>query len=88
MDVRRLRHLRRLTLLLRESPVVALLGARQIGKTTLARQLAAAARMTVDRCRRPWRGSAPPIDDAGPEAAHLESDHDAKVRQAADEGAP
>ena len=44
MDVRRLRHLRRLTLLLRESPVVALLGARQIGKTTLARQLAAARR--------------------------------------------
>ena len=44
MDVRRLRHLRRLTLLLRESPVVALLGARQIGKSTLARQLVAARR--------------------------------------------
>ena len=44
MDVRRRRHLRRLTLLLRESPVVALLGARQIGKSTLARQLVAARR--------------------------------------------
>ena len=44
MDVRRGRHLRRLTLLLRESPVVALLGARQIGKSTLARQLVAARR--------------------------------------------
>jgi predicted AAA+ superfamily ATPase len=32
-------HLRRLTLLLREFPVVALLGARQVGKSTLARQL-------------------------------------------------
>ena len=44
MDVRRRRHLRRLTLLLHESPVVALLGARQIGKSTLARQLVAARR--------------------------------------------
>ena len=44
MEVRRRRHLRRLTLLLRESPVVALLGARQIGKSTLARQLVAARR--------------------------------------------
>ena len=32
--------LRRLRLLLRENPVVALLGARQVGKTTLAKQLA------------------------------------------------
>ena len=32
-------HLRRLTLLLREFPVVALLGPRQVGKSTLARQL-------------------------------------------------
>ena len=44
MEVRRRHHLRRLTLLLRESPVVALLGARQIGKSTLARQLVAARR--------------------------------------------
>ena len=32
-------HLRNLTRLLRENPVVALLGARQVGKTTLAREL-------------------------------------------------
>ena len=32
-------HLRNVTRLLRENPVVALLGARQVGKTTLARQL-------------------------------------------------
>ena len=32
-------HLRRLTLLLREFPIVALLGPRQVGKSTLARQL-------------------------------------------------
>ena len=44
MEVQRRHHLRRLTLLLRESPVVALLGARQIGKSTLARQLVAARR--------------------------------------------
>ena len=44
MDVPRRRHLRRLTLLLRESPVVALLGARQVGKSTLARQLVAGRR--------------------------------------------
>ena len=44
MDVSRRRHLRRLTLLLREFPVVALLGARQVGKSTLARQLVAARR--------------------------------------------
>ena len=44
MEIQRRHHLRRLTLLLRESPVVALLGARQIGKSTLARQLVAARR--------------------------------------------
>src|SRR5687768_11363949 len=33
-------HLQRVELLLRQAPVVALLGARQIGKTTLARELA------------------------------------------------
>ena len=44
MDIPRRRHLRRLTLLLREFPVVALLGARQVGKSTLARQLVAARR--------------------------------------------
>ncbi|MCY4026855.1 MAG: ATP-binding protein [Acidobacteria bacterium] len=42
MQLERRHHLRRLTLLLRESPVVALLGARQVGKSTLARQLVAA----------------------------------------------
>ena len=47
MDVSRRRHLRRLTLLLREFPVVALLGARQVGKSTLARQLVAARRGPV-----------------------------------------
>ena len=41
MEVIRTAALRRLNLLLREFPVVALLGARQVGKTTLARQLAA-----------------------------------------------
>ncbi|MCY3622806.1 MAG: ATP-binding protein [Gammaproteobacteria bacterium] len=41
MDVTRTDALRRLRLLLREYPIVALLGARQVGKTTLARQLAA-----------------------------------------------
>ena len=40
MDVIRSDAWRRLRLLLREYPVVALLGARQVGKTTLARQLA------------------------------------------------
>jgi len=37
-------HLARITALLRQFPVVAVLGARQVGKTTLARQLAAARR--------------------------------------------
>ena len=40
----RTHHLRQLRLLLREFPVVALLGARQVGKSTLARQLAASRR--------------------------------------------
>ena len=44
MEVRRRDHLRRVALLLREYPVVALLGARQVGKSTLARQVAAAHR--------------------------------------------
>lgn len=42
MKIIREHDLRRVRLLLGESPVVALLGARQVGKTTLARQLAAA----------------------------------------------
>ena len=42
MIVTRKQHLARVHLLLDEFPVVALLGARQVGKTTLARQLAAA----------------------------------------------
>jgi predicted AAA+ superfamily ATPase len=40
MIVLRSRHLTRLHTLLAESPIVAIIGARQIGKTTLARQLA------------------------------------------------
>ncbi len=40
MMVSRKQHLARIRLLLDEFPVVALLGARQVGKTTLARQLA------------------------------------------------
>ena len=40
MNVIREHHLSRVRLLLREFPVVALLGARQVGKTTLAKQLA------------------------------------------------
>ena len=41
MQILRDDHLRRVRLLLREFPVVALLGPRQVGKTTLARQLVA-----------------------------------------------
>ena len=44
MEILRTAHIRQLNLLLRENPVVALLGARQVGKSTLARQLAAARR--------------------------------------------
>lgn len=40
MRISRQHHLRRVGLLLREFPVVALLGARQVGKSTLARQIA------------------------------------------------
>ena len=47
MEIARTHHLRRLRLLLREFPVVALLGARQVGKSTLARQLAASRRGSV-----------------------------------------
>ena len=42
MEIPRKHHFARVRLLLDEFPVVALLGARQVGKTTLARQLAAA----------------------------------------------
>ena len=41
MEVVRQRHLQRIDLLLNEFPVVTLLGARQVGKSTLARQLVA-----------------------------------------------
>ncbi len=37
--IRRTEHLKRLTSLLKQFPVVAILGARQVGKTTLAREL-------------------------------------------------
>ena len=44
MQIARQYHLRRVKRLLREFPVVALLGARQVGKSTLARQLVASRR--------------------------------------------
>ena len=44
MQISRKHHLRRVRLLLKEFPVVALLGARQVGKSTLARQLTASLR--------------------------------------------
>ena len=44
MQIARQHHLRRVKQLLREFPVVALLGARQVGKSTLARQLVAVRR--------------------------------------------
>src|SRR5688500_13890935 len=40
MEIPRPAHLARVERLLREHPVVALLGARQVGKTTLARRIA------------------------------------------------
>ena len=56
MEVVRKAALQRLRLLLREFPVVALLGARQVGKTTLARQLAAT------RARTTWFDLENPAD--------------------------
>ena len=44
MQIPRIQHLRRIRLLLREFPVVALIGARQVGKSTLARQLVTSGR--------------------------------------------
>ena len=44
MQIARQQHLRRVKRLLREFPVVALLGARQVGKSTLARQIVASRR--------------------------------------------
>ena len=46
--ISRLKHQRALTLLLRESPVVALLGPRQVGKTTLVRSLVRLAKRPVE----------------------------------------
>lgn len=57
MDVPRTSHLRQLKLLFREFPVVALLGARQVGKSTLARQLATSRRGPVT-----WFDLEDPID--------------------------
>jgi len=57
MRIAREHHLRRVRLLLREFPVVALLGARQVGKSTLARQLAASR-----RGRTTWFDLENPID--------------------------
>ena len=42
-------HVRRVGALLRTNPVVAILGARQVGKTTLAMQVGAAAKGPVTR---------------------------------------
>ncbi len=47
--ISRERHLRRLEHLLADHPVVAILGARQVGKTTLARALMARAAGPVTR---------------------------------------
>lgn len=44
MQIARQQHLRQVKRLLREFPVVALLGARQVGKSTLARQIVASRR--------------------------------------------
>ena len=49
MLLERSRHLHRLEDLLTRHPIVGLLGARQVGKTTLARQLVASGE--VPRCR-------------------------------------
>ena len=47
MEVARQRHVRGVRLLLREFPVVALVGARQVGKTTLARRIVASRRGSI-----------------------------------------
>ena len=67
MEVPRKYHLARVRLLLDEFPVVALLGARQVGKTTLARQLAAAHRDPVA-----WFDLEDPVDLARLEDPGLE----------------
>ncbi len=56
MEVVRSKHLAHLRVLLREFPVVALLGARQVGKTTLARQL------TGDQPDSTWFDLEDPVD--------------------------
>lgn len=52
-------HLRRLTLLLREFPVVALLGPRQVGKSTLAHQL-----VSTRRAGTTWFDLENPVDQS------------------------
>jgi len=52
-------HLRRLTLLLREFPIVALLGPRQVGKSTLARQL-----VSTRRGETTWFDLENPVDQS------------------------
>ena len=52
-------HLRRLTLLLREFPIVALLGPRQVGKSTLARQI-----VSTRRGETTWFDLENPIDQS------------------------
>ena len=59
MMIPREHHLRRLKLLLREFPVVALLGARQVGKSTLARQL-----VSTRRGRTTWFDLENPVDQS------------------------
>ena len=67
MMIPRRQHLTRVRLLLNEFPVVALLGARQVGKTTLARQLADAHQDPVA-----WFDLEDPVDLARLEAPGLE----------------
>jgi predicted AAA+ superfamily ATPase len=51
MELKRYRHLDRLESLLTRESVVAILGARQVGKTTLARQFAAVSRRRLSTVR-------------------------------------
>jgi len=67
MEIPRAHHLDRIRLLLEEFPVVALLGARQVGKTTLARRLANAYRHPVA-----WFDLEDPVDLARLEDPGLE----------------
>ena len=62
MEIIREHHLRRVRLLLRERPVVAILGARQVGKSTLARQLVARQQAAARRGPTHWFDLENPVD--------------------------